>query len=81
MNWTRSIAIDEVTSGWCPVKFNKSRCWVLHLGWGNPGNMYRLEYKGQESSSMERILGVLVDAKLNLSQQCDPAAKMANPVP
>lgn len=28
----------------------------------------RLEYEGLESSSMERILVVLIDGKLNLSQ-------------
>ena len=24
------------------VKFHRSKCWILHLGWGNPGYTYKL---------------------------------------
>ncbi|KAJ7404088.1 rna-directed dna polymerase from mobile element jockey-like [Willisornis vidua] len=54
------------------VKFHKGKCRILHLGWDNPGCSYRLENENEmlESSAVERNLGVLVDDKLNLSQQC-----------
>jgi len=39
------------------IKFNKSKCHVLHLGEGNPGYAYKLEVSRMESSPMERDLG------------------------
>jgi len=45
------------------MKFDKSKCDILHMGWGNPGYMYRLGDKRQQSSATERDLGVLVDDK------------------
>ncbi|KAJ7408298.1 hypothetical protein BTVI_60144 [Pitangus sulphuratus] len=48
--------------------FNNGKCQILHLGWGNPGCLYRLGNAGKKCS--ERDLGVLVDGKLNKSQQC-----------
>ncbi|KAK4816066.1 hypothetical protein QYF61_011074 [Mycteria americana] len=60
------------------MKFNKSKCQMLHLAWSHVGHKHKLGEEWLESSPAERDLGVLVDSRLNRSQQCVLAAKRAN---
>ena len=60
------------------TKFNKSKCKILHLVWGNPHYQYKLEDERVECSPAGKALGVLVGGKQDESQQCVLATLKTN---
>ena len=58
------------------VKFNKAKCKVLYFGRDNPRCVHGLI----ESSPVKKDLVVLVDKKLDMSQQCSLAAQEASSI-
>ena len=63
------------------MRFNKSKCRVLHVGRNNHMHQYRLGDDLLERSFAEKDLDVLVGNRLAMSQQCALVAKKASGIP
>jgi len=61
--------LDQWAEANC-MSFNEAKCWVLHLGHNKPTQCYRLGEEWLEIRLAEKDLGMLVDIRRNMSQQC-----------
>ncbi|KAJ7402055.1 rna-directed dna polymerase from mobile element jockey-like [Pitangus sulphuratus] len=58
--------------------FNKAKCKVLLVGWGNPEHRYKLGREWIENNPEEKDLRVLFEEKLNVTWQCVLPAQNSN---
>lgn len=58
------------------ITFNKYKCKVFYLGYGNPHYQYKHDNVKIEHSAAEKDMGV--DCKLVMSQQCALKTQQAN---
>ena len=62
------------------MEFNVEKCKVMHLGYNNPKNSYRMGDKVLEATEEERDLGVLIDDKLDFGKHINTIVAKANRV-
>ena len=62
------------------MAFNIKKCKVMHVGRGNPQNLYNMEGHQLEVTEVERNIGVMVTNTLKPSAQCAKAARTAQAV-
>jgi len=62
------------------MRFHKAKCQDLHLSHTSPMQGHRVGEEWLESCLLEKDLGLLVDSRLNRSQQCAQVAKKANSI-
>ena len=60
------------------MKFNKSKCKILHFGRGSPHHQYKLADETLSTGLPKIELGVLVNGKLDMNQQCTLTAQNVN---
>ena len=60
------------------MKFNESKCKILHVGKNNPGHQYYINGIKLTESDEEKDLGVLINKSLKPVGQCSEAARKAN---
>ncbi|KAJ7425660.1 hypothetical protein WISP_22604 [Willisornis vidua] len=94
MSWTvlglvlLDIFIDDLNDRIEPIiikfaddtswRFNETKGWVLQFGHNNLMEFFRLGTEWLESNQPENDVGVLINRKLNMTQQCAQVAKKAN---
>lgn len=63
-----------------PSLGHKAKCKVLPVGQGTPKLKHKVSDKRIESSPEEKVLGILVDEKLSMRQQCVLTAQQTSPI-
>ena len=53
------------------MKFNRDRYKVLHLGKRNQMDSYKMGDTWLSNNMSKKVLGTIVDHKLNMNQQCE----------